>query len=225
VERVMSEEGRRKGVWGLTTLCCILLVLLVAMEGMPEMSSTPSTSPFTSLITTTTTTIVEEIKNTKLFVDEEGMEERVKSVKTVWESTRTEGEGGVEVEGEADEEVHAEAERQTEEEDYGSYYESSYESHESSPTTSHNPTPNLFVVTETKIKRYANLFRPLSSIQTGIEQPKLSLPAGVEVKDVIVEKVLEPGVVVDKEMRKGFRKVMKDMIRKNEERFQMFMVQ
>jgi hypothetical protein len=135
----------------------------------------------------------------------------------VKEGGKEEG-GGGEEEAEEEEEVEAEAEAKVETGQTHSTVSSN------SPATAHAPpSPSLFVVTKNKIDRYSTLFRPLSSIQTGVSQPRLSLPAGVKVKDVIVEKVLQEGVVVDKELRKGFRKVMKNLIRQNEERFEEFM--
>jgi hypothetical protein len=195
---------------------------LFAMEGWPPASSVGGSSEegFGGLITTTTMTRVEEIKNVrKMFVEEGGVEEIMKSVRTVWESKVKEG-GREEEEEEVVKDVEEDkAAEETEEEAVGET------TTPTSSTVAHNRpvVPSLFVVTKNKIDRYSTLFRPLSSIQTEISQPRLSLPAGVEIKDVIVEKVLEEGVVVDKELRKGFRKVMKNLIRRNEERFEEFM--
>jgi len=225
VDRVMSDEGmKRKGVWGLTAVCCSILLVLLAMEGWPSgfqpVSSSSTPSSFPSLITTTTTTVVEEIKNTKMFVDEEGVEERVKSVKTVWESRRMEG--VVEGQGQEDEEeevVKVEVEVEVE----GGQGEEVTDTSVATPSPMHHPPTSLFVVSPNRIQRYSTLFKPLSSIQTSISQPKLGLPEGLEFRDVIVEKVLEEGVVVDKEMRKGFRKIMRDMIKQNEGRLEAFL--
>ncbi|GMH47487.1 hypothetical protein TrRE_jg9037 [Triparma retinervis] len=83
-------------------------------------------------------------------------------------------------------------------------------------------TKKMFVE-EGGVEEIMKSVRTVWESKTGVSQPRLSLPAGVKVKDVIVEKVLQEGVVVDKELRKGFRKVMKNLIRQNEERFEEFM--